>query len=225
VEAFLAAYCATRQTAYLRRAEAISGRLISFAAAQQWRIPEHFTADWRPLPDYNSGRPDDGFRPFGATPGHGLEWARLLLQLRLVPQSEAGGLLAAATELFQRAVADGWDSSRCGFAYTVDWQGREVSSQRLHWPLAEAIGAARYLGAATGQPGYANWHATFWRVADRCFIDRQGGSWWHELDTEGRPARTIWPGKSDLYHVVNALLLSLLPPGPAVAAALAGRAG
>lgn len=225
VEAFLAAYCATGQAAYLRRAEAISGRLAGFAAARQWRIPEHFTADWRPLPDYNSDRPGDGFRPFGATPGHGLEWARLLLQLRLILPSEPGGLLAAATELFGRAVTDGWDASRCGFAYTVDWQGREVSSPRLHWPLAEAIGAARYLEAATGQPGYADWYATFWRVADRCFIDRQGGSWWHELDTGGRPACTIWPGKSDLYHVLNALLLSLLPPGPAVAAALAGRAG
>jgi sulfoquinovose isomerase len=225
VEAFLAAYCATGQAACLRRAEAISGRLAGFAAARQWRIPEHFTADWQPLPDYHRDRPGDGFRPFGATPGHGLEWARLLLQLRLIVPGEAGGLLAAATELFRRAVADGWDAGRCGFAYTVDWQGREVSSQRLHWPLAEAIGAARYLEAATGQPGYADWYATFWRVADQCFIDRQGGSWWHELDTGGRPAGTIWPGKSDLYHVLNALLLSLLPPGPAVAAALAGRAG
>jgi len=225
VEAFLAAYCATGQAACLRRAEAISGRLVGFAAARQWRIPEHFTADWRPLPDYHRDRPGDGFRPFGATPGHGLEWARLLLQLRLIVPGEAGGLLAAATELFRRAVADGWDAGRCGFAYTVDWQGREVSSQRLHWPLAEAIGAARYLEAATGQPGYADWYATFWRVADQCFIDRQGGSWWHELDTGGRPAGTIWPGKSDLYHALNALLLSLLPPGPAVAAALAGRAG
>ena len=60
------------------------------------------------------------------------------------------------------------------------------------------------------------WSTTFWRVADQCFIDRQGGSWWHELDTDGRPAGTIWPGKSDLYHVLNALLLSLLPPAPAV---------
>ena len=136
VEAFLAAYCATGQAAYLRRAGAISGRLVGFAAPRQWRIPEHFTADWQPLPDYHRDRPGDGFRPFGATPGHGLEWALLLLQLRLIVPGEAGGLLAAATELFRRAVADGWDASRCGFAYTVDWQGREVSSQRLHWPLA-----------------------------------------------------------------------------------------
>jgi mannose/cellobiose epimerase-like protein (N-acyl-D-glucosamine 2-epimerase family) len=105
----------------------------------------------------------------------------------------------------------------------VDWQGREVSSQRLHWPLAEAIGAACYLHAATGEPEYAGWYATFWEVAERCFADRQGGSWWHELGPDGQPGCTIWAGKSDLYHVLNALLSSLLPPGPVFAAGLDRR--
>ncbi len=152
VEAFLSAYFATGRPSFLRRAQSICARLISFAAAAQWRIPEHFTEGWVPLPGYHADRPADGFRPFGSTPGHvEVGVARLLLQLRLIPGGDPDGLLAAATELFRRAVADGWDASRCGFAYTVDWQGREVSSQRLHWPLAEAIGAARYLHAATGE--------------------------------------------------------------------------
>ena len=223
VEAFLSAYFATGRPSFLRRAQSISARLIRFAAAAQWRIPEHFTEGWAPLPGYHEDRPADGFRPFGATPGHGVEWARLLLQLRLIPGGDPAGLLAAATALFGRAVADGWDAGRCGFAYTVDWQGREVSSQRLHWPLAEAIGAACYLHAATGEPGYAGWYATFWEVAERCFADRQGGSWWHELGPDGQPGCTIWAGKSDLYHVLNALLSSLLPPGPVFAAGLDRR--
>ena len=140
VEAFLGAYFATGRPSFLRRAQSICARLISFAAAAQWRIPEHFTQDWTPLPGYHADRPADEFRPFGSTPGHGVEWARLLLQLRLIPGGDSDGLLAAATALFGRAVADGWDAGRCGFAYTVDWQGAEVSPQRLHWPLAEAIG-------------------------------------------------------------------------------------
>ena len=223
VEACLSAYFATGRPSFLRRAQSICARLISFAAAAQWRVPEHFTADWTPLPGYHADRPADGFRPFGSTPGHGVEWARLLLQLRLIPGGDPDGLLAAATALFGRAVADGWDAARCGFAYTVDWQGAEVSSQRLHWPLCEAIGAARYLHAATGQPEYAGWYATFWTVAERCFADRQGGSWWHELGPDGQPAATIWGGKSDLYHVLNALLCGLLPPVPTLAAGLARR--
>jgi mannose/cellobiose epimerase-like protein (N-acyl-D-glucosamine 2-epimerase family) len=198
----------------------VSGRKFKGGWRRLARRARPRSPDWEPLPDYNAGRPDDRFRPFGATPGHGVEWARLLLQLRLIPGSDQDGLLAAAVALFGRAVADGWDAARCGFAYTVDWQGREVVQQRLHWPLAEAIGAARYLHAATGQPEYADWYATFWQVAGRCFLDRRGGSWWHEVDADGRPGGTIWAGKPDLYHALNATLLSLLPPVPAVAAGL-----
>jgi sulfoquinovose isomerase len=220
VEAFLGAYCATGQPPFLRRAQSIARRLAVFAAGAHWRVPEHFSADWQPQLDYNADMPYDGFRPFGATPGHGLEWARLLLQLRLAGGDDDGSLLAAAEALFGRAVGDAWDPDRCGLAYTVDWQGREVAKQRLHWPLAEAIGAVRYLHAATGRPGYARWYATFWRLADRCFIDRQGGSWWHELGPDGRPAGTIWTGKSDLYHALNACLFSLLPPAASIPASI-----
>jgi hypothetical protein len=35
-----------------------------------WLLPEHFTADWEPLPEYNRDRPADPFRPYGVTVGH-----------------------------------------------------------------------------------------------------------------------------------------------------------
>jgi mannose/cellobiose epimerase-like protein (N-acyl-D-glucosamine 2-epimerase family) len=220
VEAFITAYQVTARPSFLRRAEAISDRLVSLADATGWRVPEHFTEDWQPLPDYNIDRPADGFRPFGATPGHGLEWSRLLLQLRLADPGRTG-LVAAAAALFDRALADGWSASRCGFAYTTDWQGAEVVSQRLHWPLAEAIGAARYLAAVDPGTEYQTWYNTFWDTARRCFLDERGGSWWHELNPDGTPAATIWAGKSDLYHALNAVMFSLLPPAPSLAGALA----
>ena len=128
VEAFLSAYFATGRPSFLRRAHSICARLISFAAAAQWRVPEHFTADWTPLPGYHADRPADGFRPFGATPGHGVEWARLLLQLRLIPGGDPDGLLAAATALFGRAVADGWDAGR--WASPTRWTGRAPRCRR-----------------------------------------------------------------------------------------------
>lgn len=77
------------------------------------------------------------------------------------------------------------------------------------------------LHAASRQAAYATWHATFWQLAERYFIDGQGGSWWHELDRHDRPAATIWAGKPDLYHALNATLLSLLPPTPSIAAQIA----
>ena len=229
VEAFLGAYSATSNPTFLERAEAISARMIEFARSSHWRIPEHFTADWTPLPDFNLSNPGDQFKPYGSTPGHGIEWSRLLLQLRLAIETNADGspssrdLLGAAERLFERAVSDGWDLAQHGFAYTVDWNGHPVARQRLHWPLAEAIGAARYLYAATGNPAYAHWYEQFWQLADSAYIDYNFGSWWHELDTHGQPAATIWAGKGDLYHSLQATLFGQVEPAPTLAGLLARR--
>ncbi|HEV7656804.1 MAG TPA: AGE family epimerase/isomerase [Mycobacteriales bacterium] len=222
VEAFLAAHAATGDRRWLDRAAKITARVVSFAAANGWRIPEHFTADWRPLPDYNAGRPADPFRPYGATPGHALEWARLVLQVWA--QTGDPALLPAARALFDRAVADAWDLDRYGFAYTTDWSGRPVVTARLHWPLTEGIGAARALAAATGEDAYADRYAEFWALADRAYLDREHGGWWHELDEDGRPAATIWAGKDDAYHALQACLLQLLPANQGLAPYLAGTA-
>ncbi|HEY3925294.1 MAG TPA: AGE family epimerase/isomerase [Acidothermaceae bacterium] len=232
VEAFLGAYSATSNPIFLSRARAISSRMIEFARASDWRIPEHFTADWTPLPEFNRDNPGDQFKPYGATPGHGIEWSRLLLQLRLLaPESPdlldmeggpmSGDLLDAAEQLFARAVGDAWDPAQHGFAYTVDWSGHPVAQQRLHWPLAEAIGAARYLYAATGKAAYADWYEQFWQIADSAYIDYEHGSWWHELDTEGHPATTIWAGKGDLYHSLQATLFGQVVPAPTLVGLLA----
>ena len=109
VEAFLAAGDATGEPRWAARALRIAGRLIDREArAHAWRVAEHFSAGWEPLPDFNADRVDDRFRPFGHTPGHALEWARLLLGLRAALDEPPDWLLEAAPALFDRAVADGW---------------------------------------------------------------------------------------------------------------------
>ena len=83
VEACLAAYDATGDDAWTERALRIATRLIDGHAREHgWRLPEHYHADWTPDLEYNRDRPNDQFRPYGVTPGHALEWARLLLGLR-----------------------------------------------------------------------------------------------------------------------------------------------
>src|SRR3954471_19305363 len=37
---------------------------------RDWRLPEHFTPAWEPLPEFNRDRPADPFRPYGVTVGH-----------------------------------------------------------------------------------------------------------------------------------------------------------
>ena len=70
------------------------------AAANDWRLPEHFTSDWRVNKEY-AGSPM--FRPYGTTPGHSLEWSRLLLQLWELGGRRLDWLPDASKSLFARA--------------------------------------------------------------------------------------------------------------------------
>ena len=80
VEAFLAVADAIKEEKYRIRAGRIIDHVIGWASANDWRIPEHFTKEWKADLDCNKERPADRFKPYGATPGHGIEWARLIVQ-------------------------------------------------------------------------------------------------------------------------------------------------
>ncbi len=78
-EALMAAFEATGDNTYLEMAESIATLIIRRHAAESgWRVAEHFDESWQLDRDYFGG---DVFRPSGTTPGHSLEWTRLLLQL------------------------------------------------------------------------------------------------------------------------------------------------
>ena len=83
VEAFLAAGDVTGDKKYHICAGRIIDHVIRWAEDNSWRIPEHFTKEWVADLDCNRDRPDDPFKPYGATPGHGSEWARLITQWAL----------------------------------------------------------------------------------------------------------------------------------------------
>ena len=191
------------------------------ARGHGYLLPEHFSPSWQPLPDYNTDRRDDPFRPYGCTPGHLLEWSRLLVQLEASVPGAPGWLLEDARALFDTAVRVGWQvDGRPGFVYTVDWEGRPVVRTRMHWVVAEAIGAAAALHRRTGEEGYRRWYDEWWRYAVDRLVDLEHGSWHHELDATNRPAATVWCGKPDVYHAFQATLLPRLPLAPAAAVAL-----
>jgi sulfoquinovose isomerase len=224
VEALLAAADAAADRKLRQRALSIAERVIrKFARPQQWRIPEHYDAYWTPQPEHHRHQPDHAFQPYGATVGHGLEWARLLLHLEAALGATAPDwLLSAAVALFDRAVHDGWAADgAAGFIYTTDWAGEPVVRDRMHWVVAEAISAAAALHARTSEPQYAEYTATWWRYVDRYIIDHRHGSWFHQLDPSNQPTATVWPGKPDLYHAIQATLIPGLPLAPVLAATLA----
>ncbi len=226
VEAMLAAGDATGDPSWHARALRIVTRVVDgWARDNDWRIPEHFDSSWSPLLEYNADRPDDQFKPYGATIGHGLEWARLTLHLRAALGDAAPTwMLDAAVALYRRAVADGWAVDGApGFVYTTDWSGTPVVRTRLHWVPAEAIGAAAALYLATGDEAFDADYRRWWDYVATDVIDLDRGSWHHELDTDNRPAASVWPGKADIYHAYQATLVPRSPLAPGLA--LAQRAG
>jgi mannose/cellobiose epimerase-like protein (N-acyl-D-glucosamine 2-epimerase family) len=223
VEAYLAAGDATGDPKWHARAASIATRLIDgYARANSWRIPEHYDENWRSLPDYNADRRNDQFRPYGTTPGHSFEWARLLLTLAAAQTSPLAWLLDVATALFDTAVADAWQrDGRPGLIYTVDPNGQPVVTARLHWVACEAVLAADALHRRTGEERFAAVAARWWDEIDRYFLDRKGGGWWQELSPDMTPATSTGSGKPDLYHSYQALLFPSLPLSPTAATALA----
>jgi mannose/cellobiose epimerase-like protein (N-acyl-D-glucosamine 2-epimerase family) len=83
------------------------------------------------------------------------------------------------------------------------------------------VAAASALHRRTGEAAYDDWHRTWWAWIDAHLRDIDRGSWHHELDSLIRPAASVWPGKPDLYHAVQATLLPRLPLAPTLATALA----
>ena len=215
VEAYMFAADLTGDDVWRARALSICDRLVNQAArSNAWRLPEHFDADWTPLPDYNADRVDDPFRPYGATPGHGLEWARLVVQLSSSLPDPEPWLLEAAAGLFDRAVADCVRDDEPGIGYTTDWDGKPVVTERFHWVMAEAILAAEALAKATGQSRYRGFADRWWQEVDTYFVDPGTGSWHHELSPDMGPSSRTWAGQPDAFHIFNAVTMPDLPLAP-----------
>ncbi|TCD12302.1 AGE family epimerase/isomerase [Oricola cellulosilytica] len=207
-EALMAAHEATGDTSYLEMAESAATLVIRRLAAEQgWRVAEHFDEAWKLDRDYANG---DVFRPFGTTPGHSLEWARLLLQLWEMTGRRANWLPEATKALFAQATADSWDSENGGFFYTLDWSGEPSLRNRLWWPCAEGIGAAAFLNAIDGAPEYEIWYRRIWDFVAGKLIDQENGGWRTEPE-ESRRLSKLFDGKPDLYHALQACLIPLLP--------------
>ena len=224
VEAFLAVADVTGEEVWRERAGRIIDHVIGWAESNNWRIPEHFHSDWSLDLECNREKPDDQFKPYGATPGHGIEWARLITQWALSAHRDdkaaAAPYIEAAEQLFNRAVEDAWNADGApGLVYTTDWDGKPVVHDRMHWTLAEGVNTAATLAKVTEKGEYAKWYATFLDYADNTVMDHVNGSWFHQLDRTNQPIGTVWPGKSDLYHATQAMMIPLREPSLSIAVA------
>lgn len=221
-EALMAAFEATGDATYLQMAERIAELIINrHAQAEGWRVAEHFHPDWTVDRDYAG---DPMFRPAGTTPGHALEWSRLLAQLWALGGHRHGWMIEAAQALFLHTTQIGWDSDRGGFYYTLDWSDAPDRRDRYWWPCAEGIAAAAVLRQSGGDARFESWYRRIWDFTALHLIDPANGGWFPELDDALRPVSRVFTGKPDLYHAVQACLIPLMPAGGSVGAGLAAQA-
>ena len=204
---------------YRLRAGRIINHVVGWANENNYRLPEHFTEDWKPDYDMNKDKPDDPFKPYGATPGHGIEWARLISQWCLATKRIEH--LDNACALYERAVKDAWDADGAeGLVYTTDWDGSPVVHDRMHWTLAEAINTSAVLYRITGNEKYSHDYSRFMKYLDETVLDHETGSWFHQLDETNKLKGTVWPGKSDLYHAFQSMLIPYSPIDLSIATAV-----
>ncbi|GHT82443.1 N-acyl-D-glucosamine 2-epimerase [Actinomycetota bacterium] len=234
VEAFLAASDVLRQIdlgssellkpdLWLNRAGQIVDHVVEWAPKFGNRVPEHFNSEWIADPEFNADKKADQFKPYGATVGHGLEWARLIAQYGLAvraqdPSADVKKYIDTAVALFEAAVDEGWDLEIGGFYYTTDWEGKPVVKDRMHWVEAEGINTAATLFEITGQPKYHEWFEKIWRWTLQNLVD-ESGSWKHQLNDKNEHVSDVWPGKPDIYHALQACLIPLYKKNKSIASA------
>jgi mannose/cellobiose epimerase-like protein (N-acyl-D-glucosamine 2-epimerase family) len=209
-EALMAAFEATGERDYLTKAERIADLVINRHARDcGFRVAEHFDEQWAIDKGYKAV--NEMFRPSGTTPGHWLEWARLVLQLWVLGGEKHDWMPGAAEELFRQSVELGWDKDRGGFFYTLDWDDKPAFRFKPWWPIAEAAGAAAFLGEHRPSAFHEEWYRRIWNTVADHYIDRGHGGWFEELDEDLRPSHALFAGKADIYHALQACLIPLYP--------------
>ncbi|HZV22471.1 MAG TPA: AGE family epimerase/isomerase [Luteimonas sp.] len=227
-EALIAAHEASGQAHWLERALLLADHMTRRQAARAGGLVwEHYDRDWNVDWDYHRDDPKHLFRPWGFQPGHQVEWAKLLLLLRqhLGGADAPAWLLPTARQLFDTALAHGWDDVHGGIVYGFAPESLRDGSpargarmadvatsatwfcddDKYFWVQAEAIAAAARLSAATGDPRYAAIYGRLWAYAWQHFVDHEHGAWYRILDRRNRRYDDLKSpaGKTD-YHTMGA---------------------
>ena len=203
-EAMLAAWQATGDARFLDRAELLANR-FAFDLAEQsdGQIWEHYDRNWQVDMQFNIDRPNDRYKPWGFQPGHQTEWAKLLLILN--QERPADKWVSRAAQLYERAIATGWDCEFGGIVYGVAPDGSFCAKEKYFWVQAESFAAAWRLYAATGETRYREDYQRIWQWSWEHMVDHVHGAWFQVRKQDGSAIndRKSPLGKTD-YHTMGA---------------------
>ena len=208
-EALLAAYEATGEQVFLRRAETLAWNITQRQASRaNGLVWEHYNADWTVDWEFNLHDKANLFRPWGYQPGHFTEWSKLLVQLErhgALLKRDPAWLLPAAEALFDVALTRAWDAQHGGIHYGFAPDGSICDADKYFWVQAESLAAAALLADRTGKQAYWGHYQRIWEYSWTHFVDHDHGAWYRilaadngKLSTHKSPA-----GKVD-YHTMGA---------------------
>ena len=204
-EAFIAAWEATGDAAYLDRAYQLATKIVQDIASQtDGLVWEHYTKDLEIDWDYNKDDPRNLYRPWGFQPGHQTEWSKLLIQLHA--HRPEPWMLERAKALFDAAAETAWDEAHGGLFYGFAPDGCICDDEKYFWVQAESFAAAARLFVATGEKKYADWYDKLWQYSWDHMIDHQYGAWFRVLTADNQKLsdqKSTAGGKCD-YHTLGA---------------------
>ncbi|MES3020239.1 MAG: AGE family epimerase/isomerase [Pseudomonadota bacterium] len=215
-EALIAAFEASGEPAYLRRARTIAYNItVRQAALADGLVWEHYKVDWSVDPDYNRDDKTNIFRPWGYQPGHLAEWSKLLLILLRHPVEgeDDSWMLPLARHFFDVAVECSWDHEHGGLAYGFGPDGDVCDADKYFWVQAESLAAAALLAEASGEARYWDWYRRLWDYSWTHFVDHQHGAWYRILgpanqkitDQKSPAGKTDYHTMGACYEVLNVL--------------------
>lgn len=94
-------------------------------------------------------------------------------------------------------------------AYPLDFDGQAANGSRFWWPIAEAIGAVAALITLGKMPEDEIWYRKRWTYASATFLNHKHGGWFPAVAENGNVVTSIFDGKPDNYHSLQACLFPL----------------
>ena len=144
-------------------------------------------------------------------PGHDIEGVWFLLEHAQRTGDKA--LVQKAAEMFDWAIAAGWDQEYGGLLYFTDCLGKPPEAyehdMKLWWPHNEILIASVMLYRDTGEEKYLDW---FYKTLDYCkahFADAEYGEWYGYLRRDGLPTQPSTKGSTfkGPFHMPRSMIL------------------
>ena len=180
-----------RKALYEERAQQCVNDIFRYHVKPELKCTlENVDMDGTPRLYYTEGRT--------VNPGHDIEGVWFLLEHAQRTGDKA--LVKKAAEMFDWAIAAGWDQEYGGLLYFTDCLGKPPEAyehdMKLWWPHNEILIASVMLYRDTGEEKYLDW---FYKTLDYCkahFADPEYGEWYGYLRRDGLPTQPSTKGST-----------------------------